>query len=150
AEEKPMPASAKKTRSAEPFSVPDGLLRAFDINDHVNGYLIDGVSDAAWSAEPPGGKGRTVRAIAAHIHNVRVMWLKAVKSEPLPEQLDKDRCTRAQAVKALASSAAALRSVLDQSLGSDGKIRGFKPDVVAFFGYLIAHDAHHRGQITML
>jgi uncharacterized damage-inducible protein DinB len=24
------------------------------------------------------------------------------------------------------------------------------PDVAGFVGYLIAHDAHHRGQITML
>jgi len=31
-----------------------------------------------------------------------------------------------------------------------GRIRGFRPDVASFFGYLIAHDAHHRGQITML
>jgi uncharacterized damage-inducible protein DinB len=28
--------------------------------------------------------------------------------------------------------------------------RGFRPDVAGFFGYLIGHDAHHRGQITML
>jgi uncharacterized damage-inducible protein DinB len=29
-------------------------------------------------------------------------------------------------------------------------VKSFKPDVAAFFGYLIAHDAHHRGQIAML
>lgn len=28
--------------------------------------------------------------------------------------------------------------------------KGFRPDVAGFLGYLIAHDAHHRGQITML
>jgi hypothetical protein len=32
---------------------------------------------AAWNAEPPGGKGRTIAAIAAHMHNVRHMWLVA-------------------------------------------------------------------------
>jgi len=29
-------------------------------------------------------------------------------------------------------------------------VPNFKPDVVAFVGYLIAHDSHHRGQISML
>jgi uncharacterized damage-inducible protein DinB len=29
-------------------------------------------------------------------------------------------------------------------------VKGFKPDVAGFVGYLIAHDAHHRGQISML
>jgi uncharacterized damage-inducible protein DinB len=31
-----------------------------------------------------------------------------------------------------------------------GKVPNFKPDVVAFTGYLIAQDSHHRGQISML
>ena len=52
--------------------------------------------------------------------------------------------------KALEKSRAALREVMQASLKSDGRIKGFRPDVAAFFGYLIAHDAHHRGQITML
>jgi hypothetical protein len=32
----------------------------------------------------------------------------------------------------------------------DGRVEGFRPDVPAFFSYLVAHDAHHRGQITQL
>jgi uncharacterized damage-inducible protein DinB len=33
---------------------------------------------------------------------------------------------------------------------SDGRVKGFPPDAAGFFGYLIAHDTHHRGQICML
>jgi len=40
--------------------------------------------------------------------------------------------------------------VLKGALESDGRVKGFRPDVAGFFGYLIAHDAHHRGQIWML
>ena len=150
-----MPAAPKKARSADPFVLSDALLRAFDINQRINEYLLyEGLSDAAWSAEPPGGKGRTIRAIAAHMHNVRGMWLKATGAAVVTAKLDKDSCTRAQAIKALTASHAALREVLEQSLSADasqqGKIKGFKPDVAAFVGYLIAHDAHHRGQISML
>jgi len=84
------------------------------------------------------------------MHNVRVMWLKAAKAEEIPDQLDRTTVTPAQAVKGLGSSHAALKGVLRRALESDGRIRSFKPDVAAFVGYLIAHDAHHRGQITML
>ena len=58
--------------------------------------------------------------------------------------------TTAQAKKALDASRAALREVLESSLAGDGRVKGFRPDVAGFFAYLIAHDAHHRGQITML
>jgi uncharacterized damage-inducible protein DinB len=147
-----VPAS-KKAKSAEPFVLSDALLRAFDTNDRINQFLIsEGVTDAAWSAEPPAGKGRTIRAIASHMHNVRGMWLKATQAATLVDKLDRDRCTRAQAMKALDASRAALHEVVQQSLSGaqPGKIRGFKPDVAGFFAYLIAHDAHHRGQICML
>jgi uncharacterized damage-inducible protein DinB len=36
------------------------------------------------------------------------------------------------------------------ALASNGRIKNFRPDVAGFLGYLIAHDAHHRGQIAML
>ena len=29
------------------------------------------------------------------------------------------------------------------------KIKGFKPHPVAFLGYILAHEAHHRGQIMI-
>jgi uncharacterized damage-inducible protein DinB len=35
-------------------------------------------------------------------------------------------------------------------MNTTGRISGFPPDVARFHSYLIAHDAHHRGQISML
>jgi DinB family len=40
--------------------------------------------------------------------------------------------------------------IINQALAGDGRIRGFRPDIAGLLAYLIAHDAHHRGQITML
>jgi uncharacterized damage-inducible protein DinB len=141
--------TAVSKRSSAPFPLAEALLAAFDTNDRINQYLLDSLPIEAWRAEPPGKKGRDVAGIVAHMHNVRVMWLKATKGN-VPDQLDKFTITVAQAKKALDASRAALHDVLQSSLASDGRIKGFRPDVASFFGYLIAHDAHHRGQITML
>ena len=134
-----------------PFSLPSALLLAFDTNDRINQYLLENLPTAAWNAEPLDGKGRTIAAIVAHMHNVRVMWLKAAaKGSRIPDQLDRHTVTVAQAKKASDQSREALAAVLKTALECDGRIKGFKPDVAGFFGYLIAHDAHHRGQICML
>lgn len=133
------------------FSLPQALLTSFDTNDRINLYMIENLPAEAWRAEPPAGKGRTIAAIVAHMHNVRVMWLKAAaKGSKIPEQLDRSSVTPVQATKALEQSRTALNAVLKFALESDGRVKGFRPDAAGFFGYLIAHDAHHRGQICML
>jgi uncharacterized damage-inducible protein DinB len=148
----PKGSEPRQTSVGKKFSdqLPHALLNVFQINNRINLYLIENLPAEAWNAKPPEGKGRTVAAIVAHMHNVRVMWLKAAKAGEIPEQLDRATVTPAQAIKALESSSVALQEIMRGALESDGKIRSFKPDVAAFFGYLIAHDAHHRGQITML
>jgi uncharacterized damage-inducible protein DinB len=138
-------------KAAPAFSLQESLLTAFNTNDKINQYLIENLPADAWRAEPPDGKGRTIAAIVAHMHNVRVMWLKAAaKGSKIPEQLDRTRVTPEQAGKGLEQSRAALTAVLEAALEGDGRVKGFRPDAGGFFGYLIAHDAHHRGQICML
>ncbi len=84
------------------------------------------------------------------MHNVRLMWLKASGTADIPAKLEPATATQAQAVTALEASWKSLENTLRASLNGAGNIKGFKPDAVSFFGYLVAHDAHHRGQITML
>jgi uncharacterized damage-inducible protein DinB len=76
----PKAAEAQKNALKENYvqQLPAALLNAFDINNRINVYLIENLPPEAWEAKPPEGKGRTVQAIVAHMHNVRVMWLKAM------------------------------------------------------------------------
>src|ERR1700685_3417881 len=95
------PAAAAAAR-AFAGQIPGALLNAFDTNNRINQYLIENIAPEAWKAKPPDGKGRTIAAIVAHMHNVRVMWLKvSAKGSEIPAQLDRATVTPAQAVGAL-------------------------------------------------
>jgi uncharacterized damage-inducible protein DinB len=143
--------SIKHAAPAFSDRLPAALLNAFETNNRINQYLIENVAQEAWKAKAADGKGRTIAAIVAHMHNVRVMWLKvAAKGSEIPAQLDRATVTPKQAVQGLEQSCKALSELMSRALESDGRIKGFRPDVAGFLGYLIAHDAHHRGQIAML
>jgi uncharacterized damage-inducible protein DinB len=131
------------------LSPAEAVLRSFAIHNRVHFYLLDALAPEVWLAEPPGGKGRTLAALVAHIHSVRLMWLKAAGVKTLPAALEKTASV-AEAKAALEESAAALETILTKALNGDGRIPSFKPDAWAFVGYLIAHEAHHRGQMMML
>jgi len=131
------------------LSPADAVLRSFAIHNRIHIYLLDALDAAAWEAEPPGGKGRTLAALVSHIHGVRLMWLKAAGVKALPAGLEKT-ASIAEAKEALNRSAEALHARLATALNGDGRMPSFKPDAWAFVGYLIAHEAHHRGQMMML
>ncbi len=141
----------QEKKKTEPFTAVNALLNAYATNNRINAFLIRNVPDAAWRLKSPGGKGRDISSIVAHIHNVRLMWLKSAGTKAvIPAKLDGDTVTKEDAIRALEASWQALDDLLRDSLSTDGHIKGFKPDAGSFLAYLLAHDAHHRGQISML
>jgi uncharacterized damage-inducible protein DinB len=132
-----------------PLAPADAVLRSFAIHNRIHLYLLDALATDVWLATPPGGKGRTLAALVSHIHGVRLMWLKAGGAKMLPEPMEKT-ATIAEAKEALEASAGAIWDWLSPVLHGNAKISGFKPDAWAFVAYLIAHEAHHRGQMLLL
>jgi len=141
-----------KAESAQPLDLKKAILEAYAVNERMNQFLLEHLDESAWRAEPPGGKGRPIAAIVAHIHNVRHMWLAvSAKELKIPPKLDRDKCTRKQAMAALAKSATCIAKLLEKGLADpEGRVKNFRPDVAGAFGYMVAHEAHHRGQICML
>ncbi len=130
-------------------ALEEQLLETWAIHNRIHLYLLDSLSEEALSATPT-GKGRSVFALFAHIHNVRLMWLKAASPELLAG-LTKFEAgtagTKSDLRDALEASGQAIATLCQRALQSGGNIKGFKPHAVAFLGYLISHESHHRGQI---
>jgi uncharacterized damage-inducible protein DinB len=126
----------------------DQLLETWAIHNRINLYMLDAIpSDALGSSLPT--KSRTVYDLFAHIHNVRLMWLKAAAPDLLKTIKKLETKTvgdKAELRKELEASGRAIESLLKQAMASGGKVKGFKPHAVAFLGYLISHESHHRGQ----
>jgi uncharacterized damage-inducible protein DinB len=128
----------------------ESLLNTFDVHSRITGYLLENLPPECWHAPTLDGKGRDIAAIAVHMYSVHCMWLKASGASPVPAPLDKTTATIPETLAALAESATLLRALIKQALDTGVRVKNFKPDTIAFLGYLIAHDAHHRGQISML
>ena len=124
------------------------LLDTWHISDRINLYMLDAVDPASLNSQSA-SKGRTIGEQFAHIHNVRLMWLKSAAPELLTglNKLEKTEANNKNLLKkAITDSGKAIGVLLNQS-SETGKVKGFKPHVGAFLGYLISHESHHRGQI---
>lgn len=127
------------------------LLDTWDINNRINLYLLDAV-EPEHLKDLSTSKGRNVGEQFAHVHNVRLMWLKQAAPELLSklQKVEKeDAITKQLLQQSLTNSGKAISLLLAQSLQAEGKIKSFKPHAVAFLGYLISHESHHRGQIAL-
>jgi uncharacterized damage-inducible protein DinB len=135
------------------------FVEIFLVNDRTNQLILENLDPQAWRAKPPGRHARTIAAIFTHIHNVRRKWLRlSAPHLKLPAQLNRARCTPKQARAALAESAERCSEMLAEALAGPGRAKQFRrdgwarpwPGGAAMLAYMLAHEAHHRGQICLL
>jgi uncharacterized damage-inducible protein DinB len=155
------PALPKLTSSPR-LRLNQTAAQIFVANDRINQLLIEQLDPAAWNARLPAQRSREVRTIAAiftHMHNVRTKWIRlTAPGLKVPTQLKRTDCTPQQARMALAKSAALCAQMLDEALDGSGHVAKFVRDTWAqpwpvgpeMLCYMIAHEAHHRGQACML
>jgi uncharacterized damage-inducible protein DinB len=155
-------------------------VQIFAANDLMNQMLIEQLAPAAWQAPPPGKVRSIAAIFThMHNVRTKWIRLTAPHLK-IPAQLHRARCTQQQARKALAESAARCGDMLAQALNapndlapvSEGssvdrpgglentasRIHKFHRDAWApawaagpeMLCYMLAHEAHHRGQVCML
>jgi len=149
-----------RTQTAVAPDSGQALAESYAVNDRMNQVVIEHLDPRAWRAKPPGERMRTIAAIFTHVHNIRRKWLRlSAPHLKLPTPLDRTRSTPEQARTALAESAARCCEMLLEALARpDGRVPTFRrdgwarpwPAGAAMAAYMIAHDAHHRGQVCML
>ncbi|MFI5166753.1 MAG: DinB family protein [Thermoanaerobaculales bacterium] len=138
----------------------DALLTAWDTNSRVTAFLIEHIPALLWRAKIPGIPTRTVRSIAAHLHNARCNWVRTLGAEhgiAVPTRVDQRTVTPRQLVSALKRSSRGIAALLALGKSHDGKVpvsrayvwRNLPLDVEHVLTYFVAHEAHHRGQIVM-
>jgi len=101
------------------------LLETWQIHDRINLYLLDSVEPAALPSLSA-SKGRTVGEQFAHIHNVRLMWLKASAPDLLKglEKVEADQANDKKHLrKSLVDSGVAIGTLLANSLEAGGKVK---------------------------
>jgi len=127
------------------------IVDTWNINNRINLYLLDAIQQVALN-DVSASKGRTVAQQLAHLHNVRLMWLKASAPELLEglEKIEKETAVDKKFLtRNLKASGQAMATLFKNSLENEGRIKGFKPHVTAFLGYVVSHESHHRGQIAL-
>lgn len=132
--------------------VPVELVEQFRKCGATSAYLISVLPAEVWRVAPAWReKGRTIADIVTHVQGVRRTFARMGGARPGPAALDRHTVTPAQARRALVDSTETLAQQFEAAI-ADGRTRvpGQPRRLVDMLTYLMQHDAHHRGQITML
>ncbi|HET7599632.1 MAG TPA: DinB family protein [Gemmatimonadales bacterium] len=143
-----------------PVALEDAVLTAWRTTSRVTEYLIERIPPTLWPAAVPGVPTRTIRAIAAHLHNSRCSWIRTLGEEhgiAAPARVDHRRVSRRQLGAALRRSGRGIAALLELGCERGGSVppskryvwRNLPLDVGHVLCYFVAHEAHHRGQLVM-
>lgn len=139
----------------------DSVLAAWRTSCLVTAGLIEGLPTPLWGASIPGiAPRRTIRSMAAHLHNARSRWIRTLGTEfgiTAPRLVDRNKVTRRGLQAALKKSGLGIERLLRLGFDSGGEIpaakayvwRNLPLDVGHVLAYFVAHEAHHRGQLVM-
>jgi uncharacterized damage-inducible protein DinB len=136
----------------------EGFIAAWRTSHRVTVYLIENLPPELWPQSVPGSPRRTVRMLAAHIHNARCIWIKMLGARhrvPVPRTVDGRLVRPPELLRALPRSSEGITRLIRLGVAHGGMVprapwQNFPTDLPHFLSYFVAHEAHHRGQLVML
>jgi uncharacterized damage-inducible protein DinB len=134
------------------------LIAAWRTNSRATSFLVESLPRELWSSHVPGVPRQTVGMIAAHLHNSRCQWIKAIGGRhgvPVPRLVDLRRVRQAELLRALARSSDGIVRLIELGLSLGGRVpratwQNFPTDLEHFLSYFAAHEGHHRGQLFLV
>ena len=128
----------------------DELVETWLVSHRVTLRFLGELSREALESSLSTRGGRTVGQQMAHVNQVRIWRLEAADKElarDLPRVAREQGHDLALLTGAFERSGEAIATLIRRS--EDGRVKGFKRGIVALVGYLIAHEAHHRGHALL-
>jgi uncharacterized damage-inducible protein DinB len=133
------------------------LIAAWRTNNRVTTYLVESLPAELWSRTIPGAPRKTVRSVAAHVHNARCMWIRMLGAKhaiDVPPRVDGRRVRPAELRRALSRSSEGIVRLMELGIARGGEVpragwQNFPTDLAHFLSYFVAHEAHHRGQLVL-
>jgi len=132
----------------------ENLLRNWEANSSINLVLLKELPEDTLGLSADKG-ARAIGDILMHMTKVRSQWLKAIAPDLIqghtqPAKAGRKVIPSGEDIRtAHQQTAAAVTSLIQRTGDPEGRIKAFKPGLMAFIFYLVAHDAHHRGQILL-
>ena len=126
-------------------------IETWQVNNRINLMVLDELSNEALASTLSARGGRTVALQFAHLHNVRLKWLEVCVPAIFKTQtkIDKEEKTdKALLKKQLVASANAIAQWM-ATADDEGNLKGYKKGISMMLGYLLAHEAHHRGSVLL-
>lgn len=130
----------------------EDVVEAWHINQRVNVRLIDAISDEGMQCTLSRRGGRNVTRQFAHLHNNRIRHLQRrakVLAEGARVFETHEEPSRRRLKAALEDSTQRIEQLFRGASEGTPGIRALKRGVVAYLGYFIAHESHHRGNILL-
>lgn len=127
------------------------IVETWTIHNRIMVYMLDAIASDTLMLKPQ-PRGRSTGETYAHVHNVRLMWLQQGAPDLMEtvQKIEKESAFDKEILTTgLTASGDAIGIMVQRALAANKRIRGFKPHAVAFIGYLISHESHHRGQIVL-
>ncbi len=134
------------------FDMLEQVAETWLINNRVNLQLLRELPPEGFAATLSTRGARGVGAQLVHVLDVRRWKLEAADkalAAGLPSPKRDDGEDRDLLIDAFEQSGEAIATLIRSCDPATGKVKGFKRGIVAFVGYLIAHESHHRGHALL-
>jgi len=130
----------------------DQFVETWHINNRINLTLLDEINEEGLNVTLSKQGAETPAKQFAHMHNVRLWKLEKMDAK-LVQDLEKlslkKELNRDLLRFKLIRSAEAIGNLLKNGFENGGEIERYHCGVFTFMGYLISHEAHHRGKMML-